>query len=278
MEKILILWHTWMLWSAIEMYFKIKWFKLWLTSTSWLNSSIKFDVLNDILNIENIINFYDYDYVINCIWTIRPNDTISEIQNTYIINSYFPKILNDLSIKYDFKFIHFSTDCVFNWKKWNYSIENIPNELWLYGLSKYLWEVKWKNTILIRTSIIWIENKTSKNLLNWFLLNKKWSKLKWYSNVIWNGVTTLVIWKIIERIINNNIKVNWLIQVSSNKINKYDLLILFQKIFNTDFIIEKNGNIKSDKSLISSDDLGLFTDLILPLEDQILELKEFYNL
>ena len=71
-----------------------------------------------------------------------------------MINSSLPNFLSNLSIKFSFKLIHISTDCVFDGKKGNYKETSIPNSTDDYGFSKSLGEVYSENCITLRTSII----------------------------------------------------------------------------------------------------------------------------
>lgn len=281
-KRILILWAKWMLWNAIYKFLNNKEEYELVWTISWdSNDYITFFVdENYISNIKNILKEWKFDYVLNCIWFIRPDITsICDYNRSLIINSHFPKTLQNLSYKYNYKLIHFSTDCIFNWEEWNYTEQSIPNELWIYWLSKYLWEINDEKNLTIRTSIIWIEQKNnSRNLLNWFLSLKEVEKIEWFWNVYWNWVTTLVIAKIINFIIRENVNITWLLQIWSEEISKYDLLQKFSKIFNKNILINKNNDIKSNKCVISSKKADIFNDYIKSIDEQILDLKEFYNI
>jgi dTDP-4-dehydrorhamnose reductase len=88
-------------------------------------------------------------------------------------------------------------------------------------------------------------------LLHWFLSQPLHSKLNGYSNAFWTGLTTLELAKVIHEIIKQNI--SGLIQVVPNdKINKYDLLKLFNSIFRNDQLeIVDYDTYNVDKSLVS---------------------------
>jgi len=280
-KNILVLGAKWMLWNSIFSYLKRNNF----FNVYWTSSKIELGYIDFLLDynyinkLENLFNENKFDYIINCIWSIRPDKDLDSYEKTLLINSHFPKTLQNLSKKYNFKLIHFSTDCVFNWINWDYLIDDIPNEFWLYWLSKYLWEIDDNKNLTIRTSIIWIELwHNSKNLLNWFLSNKNWSKIFWYSNVFRNWVTTLTLAKIINYIILENINLTWLIQLWWEKISKYDLLLLFKNIFRKNILIEEKKDIYIDKTIISNLNNNTINSFIIPIKEQIIELKSFYNL
>ena len=67
------------------------------------------------------------------------------------------------------KFIHYSTDCVFSGARGNYTEDDTPDAVDVYGLSKYLGEVVGAGALTLRTSIIGHELSSSRSLLNWFL-------------------------------------------------------------------------------------------------------------
>lgn len=242
---------------------------------------ILFQVLPESLlwDLKRIIGWCTYDYIINCIWTIRPNDTKDEIYDTFFVNSYFPQILWMLCTENGIKCIHISTDCVFSWDKWMYGDNDLPDEVGIYGMSKFLWEIHQTWHLTIRTSIIGHELwDNSKNLLGWFLRNPDWSQITWYSWVYWNGITTLTLSQIIGRIITKDfVFTSGLIQIGSKKIDKYNLLLLLKKEYEKDITIVASDSIKSNKTIVPSKEQQYFSDLILPLNEQIHQLATFYH-
>jgi len=220
------------------------------------------------------------DFVVNCIGKIRPiNDNLSDYYEAIFVNSYFPKILAGICTLRKIRLIQISTDCVFDGKKGNYCVNEIPNEVNIYGLTKFIGEIYSSPHVTIRTSIIGIEKNSSRNLLGWFL-NVPEKKIQGYSNVFWNGVTTLTLAKIIRKIIVQDLNfANLLIQIAGEKISKYDLLHIFKIIFRKEVEITKNDQIRSDKTLLPSPEQDKhFKELIVPIKKQIAELKDFYNM
>jgi hypothetical protein len=69
-----------------------------------------------------------------------------------------------------------------------------------------------------------------------------------------------------------------LIQITSEKIDKYDLLLLFNEIFNKDLKIIKDKSLKEDRTLVATKEKNIyFKELIKPIKQQIKELKDFYK-
>ena len=88
--------------------------------------------------IEKIIDKFNPDYLVNCIGIT--NKKISKYLNHYIfkINTFLPIYLSQLSEIKNFKFIHISTDCVFDGKKKIYFEDSFKTAKDIYGVSKYL--------------------------------------------------------------------------------------------------------------------------------------------
>lgn len=271
-----------MLWNAFYRYLsKNSSFEVFWTSSTGKDGSIRFrvDALY-ISSLESILKERQYDCIINCIWYIRPEKQCRNEQELFLINSHFPKVIELFSQKYWYRIFHFSTDCVFTGERWWYSSQDTPDELGIYGMSKYLWEIIGPWSLTFRTSIIGIESgKNTKNLLNWFLSQPEGDKIPGYTQVFWNGTTTLCMAKIVEKIMMENLLLSGLIQISSETISKYDLLKIFQKVFQKDISIFQEVTPISNKTLIPDLQVqNLFWDILVNLEQQIQQLKDFYTL
>lgn len=197
------------------------------------------------------------DFIINCIGLIKPyindQDQLS-IQNALNINSLFPHVLSKNCSKKT-KIFQIATDCVYDGEKGNYSELDSHNARDVYGKSKSLGEVNSKNFYNLRCSIIGKEIKNFKSLIDWFLSNKKNSKINGFTNHIWNGVTTKYFAKIMGILVTSNLQIPNLIHiVPNNKITKYQLLKLLGKKFKrNDLIISKvKTKTKVDRSLSST--------------------------
>lgn len=283
-KTVLVFWGRWMLGNAVVRFLKLEGYHVISTVSShpddWeivfrVNKENLLDDLGDILSQKK------YDYVINCIWNIRPTDTKENIYESFLINSYFPQLLWMVSTQYQSRLIHVSTDCVFAWKKGSsYSCEDIPDETGVYGMSKFLWEVHQRGNITIRTSIIGRElGDNKKNLLDWFLSQSDDTTVYWYTNVFWNGVTTLTLAKIIGKIIDEDLlPQGWFFQVGSEIVSKFQLLNMAKDVFHKKITILPDDTIISDKTIISSDGIiSSFGDIVTPLKDQVQDLYEFYK-
>ena len=167
--------------------------------------------------------------VLNCVGMLvqacadRPDMAI-------LINSYFPQFLAHLGRELDFKLIHISTDCVFSGAKGNYKDTDFRDGDTPYARTKAMGEVIDDRNLTIRTSIIGPELKADgTGLFHWFMQQQ--GEVRGYTRAYWSGVTTLELSKCIHAAIRQGI--TGLYQLSMpEKISKYDLLRLFQEVWN----------------------------------------------
>lgn len=188
------------------------------------------------------------NFVINCVGILNQFAEENPDIATYV-NGYIPHYLDKLSLKYNYKLIHITTDCVFSGKKGNYIESDLRDAESYYGRSKAIGEVNNNRTLTFRTSIIGPDiNKNGIGLFNWFM--KQNGEVKGYSNVIWTGVTTLELAKAIEASFSQNVTgLHHL--VNNEKISKFELLKLFKKYLKKENIkIVDYKDYCSDKSLI----------------------------
>lgn len=191
------------------------------------------------------------DVVLNAVGIIKQLPSSKDVIKTLTVNSIFPHRLSELSHEIGFRLICISTDCVFSGEKGNYSEEDIPDALDLYGKSKNLGEVIADNCLTIRTSIIGRELITSHSLIEWFLSNKG-KKIKGFSNAVYSGFPTIVFADIIANLIVNYKKLEGLYHISSDAINKFELLKLVNEYYDADVEIERYEDFKLDRSLNSA--------------------------
>ena len=188
--------------------------------------------------------------IINCVGLVKQKiNKNSNIKNTFYINSIFPHELYKISSKISSRLIHFSTDCVFDGLKGNYSENFVPNSIDLYGFSKKLGELNYKNTLTLRTSIIGHELNNKFGLLEWFLSQKK--TCEGFTKCFFSGFPTDEIYKILLKIIKKK-KLAGIYHLSSYKISKYELLKKISKIYKFNIHIKKNKVLSVNRSLNSN--------------------------
>ncbi len=191
------------------------------------------------------------EIVINCIGLIRQKIKNKEDKKkAFLINSLFPKKLNECKKKNQ-KIYQIATDCVFSGKKGNYNERDLHDCRDIYGLSKSNGEIKDKNFFNLRCSIVGKEINSKKSLYNWFMTRPKYSKIKGFTNHIWNGVSTKVFSIILINIIKRNIKIpNIFHLVPKDKLSKYNLLKYLKTINKKKITLLKHKhNLKINRTL-----------------------------
>ena len=229
---------------------------------------------SDFEKVKEVLNTVKPDIVLNCIGlTLRKK----EMENVFLcleVNGMLPHRIDSWAKENNSKLIHFSTDCVFDGKIGSYSEFSAPSARDLYGQTKYLGEVKHSESCLtIRVPVIGREIEGKTELIEWFLSQKN-SKAKGFASVYYSGITTIRLAYEIITIIEKYPKLSGIIQISTNKISKYNLLLLLDKYFDTNVELEVDNTIKSDKSL-NADKYKQLTDFKAPSwEAMIKELAE----
>ncbi|CAN5544173.1 NAD(P)-dependent oxidoreductase [soil metagenome] len=259
--KILIIGGSGMLGHKLVQIFKEK-FDVWTTIKSDFNKYKKFGILDkkktiENLNVENlksvekVINKIRPDVIINAVGIIKQIQTSQDVVKTLTINSIFPHNLAIIAEKNQARLINISTDCVFNGKKGNYEETDLSDAVDLYGKSKNLGEVEGKNCLTLRTSIIGRELKTSHSLIEWFLSNQG-KKVKGFINAVYSGFPTIVFADILADLLVNHKNLDGIYHLSSQPINKFELLKLIRSAYKADIEIEPFAEFKIDRSLDST--------------------------
>ena len=160
-----------------------------------------------------------------------------------------PHILKDCCDKYSAKLIQFSTDCVFNGEKGDYSESDLTDAKDLYGRTKILGEINTKNHLTIRTSIIGHELFSKVSLVEWFLNST--DKVQGYKNAIFSGFPCVYWSEILCDYILKNKTLGGVMHIASDPINKFELLSKIAEIYKKNIEIEEDVNYFSNKSLNS---------------------------
>ena len=200
-------------------------------------------------------------------------------ENINVFLNKYINFTNNLSEKYNFKFVHVSTDCVFEGTTGKYD-ETVPSDATsFYGRSKALGEIRNDRNVTLRTSIVGPDsNPKGIGLFQWFM--KQENEVGGYSKVIWTGVTTIELAKQIEVAIKNNL--TGLNHVVNNEfISKKDLLALFKESFNKNITINDNDSVVSEKTLVRTDksynfDVPSYKQMVEEMRTWVDNHKELY--
>lgn len=250
--KVLVLGSGGMLGHVVSGYLQSKGHTVKGTSRAGGVDSYAFDAMENIEALAEFIDDFNPDAIINCIGIL--NKVAEENKSLAVmVNSYLPHYADELCREKGVKFVHISTDCVFNGKSsGGYTEESFRDAVDFYGRSKGLGEVNNDTSITLRTSIVGPDmNANGIGLFQWFMNQQ--GTAGGYDKAIWSGVTTLELAKAIEKAIEHNLT-GLRHVVNGDKIDKYSLLQLFKKHFNKDIEIIPNSDYVINKSLIRTTD------------------------
>lgn len=267
--KILVLGAQGMLGHVVKQYFLEQGYEV--EGTSRGGDGYEFDAIKNVNALEEIIDDYKPTAVVNCIGILN-KDAEDHHALAVMANSYLPHFADELCRNKGIKFVHISTDCVFDGKKGEYTEDSFKDATSFYGQSKALGEVSNDTNITLRTSIVGPDqNENGIGLFQWFMNQQ--GTAGGFDKVIWTGVTTIELAKAIEKALKNNL--TGLRHVVNNEsVDKYTLLSLFKQYFNKDIEIEKKSDYVSDKSLRRTTDF----DFDVPSYDQMVrEMSEWVS-
>ena len=205
----------------------------------------------DTENLDAAISRIRPDVIFNAVGIVKQIPTAKNSVATLLINSVLPHQLAEIAERCGARLIQISTDCVFQGSKGNYTEDDRPDATDLYGKSKNLGEVLADNCLTIRTSIIGREIMTSHGLVEW-VLGSRGQTVRGFANAVFSGFPTIVLADIISDVITRHPGLSGLYHVSSDPINKFDLLNLIKAAYKLDIEIERFDDFRIDRSLDST--------------------------
>ena len=147
----------------------------------------------------------------------------------------------------------------------------------IYGKTKALGEIDYKNCLTIRSSFIGTELFDKTELLEWVLSNNG-KKIKGFKKTMYSGVSTLFLTKFIMRIVSERIQINGLYNLAPKiPISKYDLICLIKKEFNLNLEIEPENETIHNPTLDGSK-LRSIVDIQIPSWDIMLKNLSLYKI
>lgn len=188
------------------------------------------------------------DVAINCIGVIRQLPEGRQPLPCINLNARLPHVLLELCQARGIRFIHYSTDCVFDGHKGTpYTEDDPPSAHDIYGMTKYLGEVRAENALTIRTSIIGPELKHRASLLEWFLGQEQ--DVNGYTRALYTGLPTAEHARILADYVLPLPQLSGLFHVASKAISKYDLLRMIAAAYGKHVAIHPLDTVCEDKRL-----------------------------
>ncbi len=210
--------------------------------------------------------------IINCIGIIKQLPISKDPLTAITVNAQLPHKISLVARSANARFIHISTDCVFNGKKGNYTEKDHSNAEDLYGRTKFLGEVAYPHCVTLRTSIIGHELKTNYSLVDWFMSQQ--NDVNGFTKAMYSGFPTIEIVNIISNYVIPNKNLTGLYHVSSDPISKFDLLNILKEIYKKDININPFSDFVLDRSM-NSDKFKIATGYVAPSWNQLIE--NMYN-
>ncbi|KJC42508.1 dTDP-4-dehydrorhamnose reductase [Bradyrhizobium sp. LTSP885] len=190
------------------------------------------------------------DVVINCVGLVKQLSEAKDPLATLPVNAVLPHRLARLCRLADARLVHISTDCVFDGAKGNYSEQDQPNAVDLYGRSKLLGEVDCENAVTLRTSIIGHELNSAHGLIGWFMSQS--GSIKGFTKAIFSGLPTAELMRVIRDFVLTDHSLRGLYHVSAAPISKYELLRIVADSYGRTIEIVPDETLIIDRSLDSS--------------------------
>ncbi|QDK45347.1 SDR family NAD(P)-dependent oxidoreductase [Bdellovibrio sp. ZAP7] len=206
--------------------------------------------------------------VVNCIGLTLRKEELGNIEKCIEVNSMLPHKLELWGKNNDCRVIHFSTDCVFDGARGNYSEYDVPSANDLYGKSKFLGEVGGVNALTLRLSIVGRELEGKTELIEWFL-SQSGRKVNGYSRFMYSGLTTNFVADEVVRLIRDFPQLSGVYHVSSEYISKYDLLVKANEIYHCGVEVKPYDGYVGNKTL-NCERYAKATGFVKPSWDQML--------
>ena len=272
MSKIVVLGGTGMAGHVVATFLEEQGYDVYIASKSAKNGikSQSIDV-TDFTGLKLWLTGIDPDVIINCIGILQ-KQADAQPDMAILLNAYLPQWLAKTYQDTNVKIIHLSTDCVFSGKRGRYTEKDDPDGTTIYDRSKALGEIVNSKDLTFRMSIIGPDkHEQGTGLFHWFM--GQTGDINGYTNVIWNGVTTIHLAQAIDAAIHQDLY--GLYQLTPKEpIDKYHLLLLFQDVFRkNDVRIIPFEDISINKTLVNT--RSDFQFKIQTYDIQIEEMKEW---
>lgn len=190
------------------------------------------------------------ELVVNCIGLVKQLAEADDPLQALPINSLLPHRLARLCELAGSRFVHVSTDCVFNGRKGAYREADQSDAEDLYGRSKFLGEVDYSHAITLRTSIIGHELASAHGLVGWFLAQQ--GRVKGYRKAVFSGLPTVELARVVRDVVLPRADLRGLYHVAAEPIAKYDLLKLVADAYGKQIEIEPDDRVVIDRSLVAT--------------------------
>lgn len=186
-------------------------------------------------------------FVINCVGVVKQLTGAGDPQIAIPINALLPHRLARLCRANNARLIHVGTDCVFSGGRGDYTEQDMPDALDLYGRSKLMGEVDYPHAITLRTSIIGHELSRAHGLVGWFLAQSE--PVRGFAKAIFSALPTVELARVIEQYVIPHPQLHGTYHVAGTPISKYELLQLVARVYGGSSAIVPDHELVIDRSL-----------------------------
>jgi dTDP-4-dehydrorhamnose reductase len=187
------------------------------------------------------------DVVINCLSV--PKGELREDNLRGVISglSVLPHRIALACAESGTRLVHFSSDGVFSGAKGDYSESDPPDSTDVYGIAKFLGEVRDPHAISIRTSMIGHELRSAHGLLEWFLSQQ--TSCSCFTRAVFSGLPTTELARIIRDVVLTKPELSGVYHVAARPISKFDLLQLVAEVYGKTIRMDPDDRVVIDRSL-----------------------------
>jgi dTDP-4-dehydrorhamnose reductase len=189
--------------------------------------------------------------VVNCVGVVKQLAAAKDPVESIAINALHPQVLARACVARGIRFVHISTDCVFDGARGSYREDDVPNATDLYGRSKALGEVDGPGCLTLRTSMIGRELSGTSGLVEWFL-TRRGDTADGYAKAVFSGFTTAALASLILQVVTNHAGLEGLYHVSAAPIDKLQLLTRLNRAYGASVVIRPRDQPVIDRSLDST--------------------------
>ncbi len=197
-----------------------------------------------------VISAFHPDAVVNAAGLVKQRASATNIVANIEVNALLPHRMALICRTTGSRFIHLSTDCVFSGTGGNYSEDDRPDPVDIYGHSKLLGEVVSEGAITLRKSTIGLSLNGKTSLIDWFL--NQTEAVQGYSNAIYSGITSKELARVVEMLLVSYPSASGLYHLSSAPISKYELLLRLRDNLGLHIGINRDVAFCCDRSLDST--------------------------
>lgn len=216
----------------------------------YLQSIVAPDVdATDLDGVLTVVADFQPDVIINCIGLVKQLSASGDPLAAISVNALLPHRLARVATAARARFIHISTDCVFDGQRGSYVETDVANAVDLYGRSKFLGEVVAGDTVTLRTSIIGHELDSAHGLIEWFRMQT--GEVKGFTQAVFSGVPTVELARIVAEYVLPNPELRGLYHISSAPIAKFDLLTIVANEYGLSSRLVPDSALVVDRSLNS---------------------------